>query len=68
MALPRREPRIAKRGPDSVPLEEQIRRRAHQIYLQRGGDGGSELDDWLEAESEIRAEKEDRLLKYPRLA
>jgi len=35
-------------------LAERIRLRAHQIYLQRGGRDGSELDDWLQAEAEIR--------------
>jgi hypothetical protein len=38
-----------------VPLEEQIRQLAYQVYLQRGGEDGSELDDWLQAESELRA-------------
>lgn len=36
-----------------LPLEEQIRQRAHEIYLQRGGQDGSELDDWLQAEEEV---------------
>jgi len=39
-----------------VPLEERIRQRAHEIYLERGGQDGSELDDWLQAEQEIRNE------------
>jgi len=43
----------------SLPLEEQIRQRAHEIYLQRGGEGGSELDDWLQAEIEIRQAQEE---------
>lgn len=34
-------------------LEERIRRRAHQLYLQRGSSPGSELDDWLQAEKEV---------------
>ena len=38
---------------ESIPLEEQIRQRAYEIYLQRGGQDGSELDDWLRAEQEI---------------
>ena len=38
----------------SLPLEEQVRRRAHEIYLQKGGEDGSDLDDWLQAEREIR--------------
>lgn len=33
-----------------LELEERIRRRAHEIYQQRGG---SELDNWLEAEQEV---------------
>ena len=37
----------------ALPLEERIRERAHEIYLQRGGEDGSELDDWLQAEQEI---------------
>jgi hypothetical protein len=37
----------------SIPLEEQIRQRAHQLYLQRAGQEGSELYDWLQAEVEL---------------
>lgn len=35
-------------------LEERIRRRAHELYLQRGQQPGSPLQDWLQAEGEIR--------------
>ena len=31
---------------------EEIARRAYEIYL--SGQGGSELDDWLRAEAELR--------------
>jgi hypothetical protein len=34
-------------------LQERIRRRAHELYIQRGSEAGSELDDWLRAEAEI---------------
>lgn len=37
------------------PTSEEIRRRAHEIYLERGGTDGSDLDDWLQAERELRA-------------
>jgi HSP20 family molecular chaperone IbpA len=30
-----------------------IRTRAHELYQQRGGSPGSELDDWLEAERQL---------------
>jgi hypothetical protein len=34
-------------------LEDQIRTRAFEIYLERGGQPGHELDDWLQAEFEL---------------
>jgi hypothetical protein len=36
------------------PLEEQIRQRAFEIYMQRGGLDGSDKDDWQKAEAEFR--------------
>lgn len=36
-------------------MEEEIRRRAYEIYLQRGATPGSESEDWLSAEREVRA-------------
>jgi len=35
-------------------VEEEIRRRAYEIYLGRGCNGGSEHDDWLTAERQVR--------------
>ena len=37
------------------PTVEEIRERAHQIYLQRGVERGRELDDWLQAERELKS-------------
>ena len=37
-----------------APSDEEIRRRAYEIYLERDGFGGDELDDWLQAEAELR--------------
>jgi hypothetical protein len=34
--------------------DEQIRRRAYEIYLERGEQPGRELDDWLQAERELQ--------------
>jgi hypothetical protein len=34
-------------------VEERIRSRAHEIYVQRGQQPGSALEDWLQAEGEI---------------
>lgn len=33
--------------------EEEIRNRAYEIYLRRGGQSGHELEDWLQAEREL---------------
>jgi hypothetical protein len=44
------EPREASAG--NPALEEKIRRRAYEIYLERGEQPGSELDDWFRAEHE----------------
>jgi hypothetical protein len=38
---------------DKPSVEERIRRRAHELYVQRGSQSVSELDDWLRAEAEI---------------
>jgi hypothetical protein len=43
------------------PTEDQIRQRAHEIYLQRGCQDGMEIEDWLQAEAELRAAQEEHL-------
>ena len=47
----------AVRPPKLPPTLEQIRQRAREIYLARGGTPGRELDDWLQAERELQAGK-----------
>ena len=41
-------------SPNDGPIEEEIRRRAYELYLQRGGGEGNDLSDWLEAERLVR--------------
>lgn len=36
--------------------DEAIARRAYEIYQKRGCGNGNELDDWLEAERQLREE------------
>ena len=38
----------------SEPSDEDIRLRAYQVYLGRGGEDGLDFDDWLQAEEELR--------------
>ena len=40
--------------PDVDPTDDDIRHRAYQRYLERGGRNGSEVDDWLHAEQELK--------------
>jgi hypothetical protein len=37
-----------------IPIEQQIRQRAYELYEQRGRTDGHDLDDWLQAEREIK--------------
>jgi hypothetical protein len=41
----------------SEPSEHDIRMRAYQRYLERGGGHGQAFDDWVEAERELRTRK-----------
>lgn len=38
-----------------INLEDEIRRRAYEIYVERGSTPGSESEDWFAAEREIVA-------------
>lgn len=40
-----------------APSCEEIRLRAYEIFLERGGLPGNELDDWLKAEHELDGHK-----------
>ena len=47
-------PARAKKPPiEMLPREERIQRRAYELYVLRGNQPGSEIDDWLQAEEEI---------------
>jgi hypothetical protein len=41
------------------PTEDDIRRRAYQRYLERGGSHGQDFEDWLHAERELKARNAD---------
>lgn len=42
-----------------APSEEQIRRRAYELYLDRIRESGGPVDDWLEAEAELLLRRND---------
>ena len=54
---PRKKLEVVKTEPRRVVpinVEEEIRRRAYELYQQRGAGSGSEREDWLAAEREVR--------------
>lgn len=54
-ARKQREPAAAAKR---KPTQAEIAGRAYEIYLARGGRPGSELDDWLQAEAELRTRRQ----------
>ena len=55
-----REPQATSTQPETGEIsagnsarDEEIRRRAYEIYRERGEQPGRELDDWLRAEREL---------------
>ena len=47
-----RKPRTTK----AAPTLEQIQARAYELYLERRGAPGSQIDDWLRAERELASD------------
>ena len=37
----------------AAPIREEIELRAYQIYVERGGAHGQDVEDWLQAEREL---------------
>src|ERR1039457_5111852 len=49
---------------EQLSLEELIQKRAYELYVLGGNESGSEMDDWLQAEDEIRAVEEQNLNRH----
>lgn len=48
----------------AVDVENRIRSRAYELYEQRGKEEGHALDDWLQAESEMKQENKGKAEQY----
>ena len=42
------------------PTKAEVARRAHEIYVARGGSHGCDLDDWLRAERELKGKPTEK--------
>ncbi len=51
--IERSSPRSGQQIAERHPTREEIELRAYQIYVERGGAPGNDLEDWLQAESEL---------------
>ena len=49
----------------SANVSELIAARAHEMFQSRGGEHGRDLDDWLQAEQEVRASLSGETLLSP---
>ena len=53
-------PTMAKAENQTEPtpeILEQIRARAHELFEQRGREEGHDMDDWLQAETEVTQQR-----------
>ena len=51
---PARSSKKSNGAADDFNNPDAIARRAYEIYQSRGGDHGADLDDWLEAERQLK--------------
>ncbi len=51
------DPRVTEASHFGQPTQEEIRRRAYELYVQRGGKHGMDEDDWYRAERELRSRR-----------
>ena len=47
-------PQVPEEGRKNGPSPAEIRRRAFEIHIERGGIHGCDLDDWMQAERELQ--------------
>ena len=46
-----------EQGLSASTREDKIRRRAYELYVERGGEPGRDIEDWLQAERELTADE-----------
>ena len=57
-ANPVEEKTLTKTDHGEPPTPEEIRQRAHEIFMARGGAPGNELEDWLRAEQQLKQQRD----------
>jgi hypothetical protein len=55
-------PEVIRQTIDSTEaLQSRIRLRAYELYEQRGGEHGHDIDDWLQAELELTQQNPEKV-------
>lgn len=54
--MPKPDPDAPRLAPHPVITDQDIAHRAYEIFERRGGAHGADLDDWLQAEQQLRGE------------
>jgi hypothetical protein len=49
-------PSVSPVSSNGRATDEEVARRAYALFLQRGGSHGGDVDDWLEAERQLKSE------------
>lgn len=60
MAPSKKQTKTVMESSEPVPTPDEIARRAYEIFLGRGEEPGRDVDDWLQAESELLSERAAR--------
>lgn len=54
---PKKSPAKVTKEPQELELEHQISLRAYELYEARGREDGHDIEDWLQAETELTEKK-----------
>jgi hypothetical protein len=57
-------PAVPEEGHKNGPSPAEIRRRAFEIHIERGGIHGCDLNDWLEAERELQQQYKNEVHEH----
>ena len=57
-------PAVPEEGQKNGPSPAEIRRRAFEIHIERGGIHGCDLNDWLEAERELQQKYKNEVQEH----
>ena len=63
MTPPKKPAKRALESSEPVPTPDEIAQRAYEIFLARGEEHGRDVNDWLQAESELLSERAARRIR-----